>query len=139
MCIRDRATGLDHNARFLDAARQIGATIAPRHAALDFARGDLLRIPRDTNADVVLASYALVELAERQAESAVATLWSVATQALVLVEPGSRAGFARLAAARKRLIAEGAVILAPCTHQQTCPLIDSDWCHFCLLYTSRCV
>lgn len=125
-----KATGLDHNARFLDAACQIGANIAPPNATFHFAKGDLLRLPRDANADVVLASYTLVELAERQAEAAVAALWSVAAHALVLVEPGSPAGFARLVAARRRLIADGAVILAPCTHQQACPMVAPDWCHF---------
>jgi len=56
--------------------------------------------------------------------------WNSATRALVVVEPGTPAGSARILAARARLIGWGAHIQAPCPHDETCPLHEPDWCHF---------
>jgi len=60
----------------------------------------------------------------------VAQLWSSASEVLVLIEPGTPAGFRRIRAAREQLIASRAHILAPCTHDAACPIAGSDWCHF---------
>ena len=51
---------------------------------------------------------------------------------LVIVEPGSRAGFRRILAARARLIDAGGQLVAPCPGPAACPVADSatTWCHF---------
>jgi len=81
-------------------------------------------------ADLILLSYILAELSSEQAQSLVLAAWSLATAALVLIEPGTPAGYKRLMTARRILLGDEAYILAPCPHQQACPLTPPDWCHF---------
>lgn len=80
--------------------------------------------------DLVIASYVLAELPEDRAASAAVDLWRGAQAALVLVEPGTPQGFARIRAARAALVETGAHIAAPCTHDNACPMTGDDWCHF---------
>jgi ribosomal protein RSM22 (predicted rRNA methylase) len=77
----------------------------------------------------VVASYVLAEQPENQAAAIAADLWRDA-QTLVLIEPGTPAGFARIRAARAALIDAGAHVAAPCTHDNMCPMAGDDWCHF---------
>lgn len=81
-------------------------------------------------ADLVTASYVLAELPERTAAQTALGLWAAAAQMLVLVEPGTPAGFARIRAARAALIEAGGHVAAPCTHDNVCPMHGNDWCHF---------
>src|SRR6185437_6493181 len=73
------------------------------------------------SADLVTAGYVLAELDRAQIPQAARDLWRAAQDMLVLIEPGTPEGFARIQAARQALIAEGAHIAAPCTHDQDCP------------------
>ncbi len=88
---------------------------------------DLTRPWQTQASDLVIASYVLGELGEARRMSFVAKLWEYTLGALVLVEPGTPEGFKRILAARQSLLASGAIIVAPCPHQDHCP---SDWCHF---------
>ncbi|HEX2759296.1 MAG TPA: small ribosomal subunit Rsm22 family protein, partial [Rhizomicrobium sp.] len=81
-------------------------------------------------ADLVVASYVLAELPEDKAASAAVSLWQRAGKVLALIEPGTPQGFARIRAARGALIATGAHVAAPCTHDMDCPMTGDDWCHF---------
>ena len=122
--------GIDHSPLFLRlAATLLDETGIPAGAAARLLAGDMTATAA-APADLVLCSYALVELADPVAAATVERAWALTRQLLILVEPGSRAGFARIKAARKALIAAGATILAPCTHQAACPMADPDWCHF---------
>jgi ribosomal protein RSM22 (predicted rRNA methylase) len=81
-------------------------------------------------ADVVVAAYVLAELTPGQLGGVVSALWAACNGLLVLVEPGTPAGYARLMAARAQLIASGAAMVAPCPHAERCPIQPPDWCHF---------
>ncbi len=91
----------------------------------DFARWQ----PRE--ADLIVISYAVGELAPAATERLVCEAWKVTRQALVVVEPGTRAGFATVEKIRSAMISAGATIAAPCPHELACPMAAAgDWCHF---------
>jgi ribosomal protein RSM22 (predicted rRNA methylase) len=82
------------------------------------------------SADVVTMSYVLGELAERRRADVVRSLGQLAG-VLVLVEPGTPAGYLRIVTARDQLIEQGMRVLAPCPHERACPIPRGrDWCHF---------
>jgi len=83
----------------------------------------------DVAADLVLIAYVLGELAPDAGQALVERAWQAATDTLVIVEPGTPAGYGRVIAARGRVLAQGAFTTAPCPHDAPCPLVD-DWCHF---------
>lgn len=84
----------------------------------------------DASADLVTASYVLAELPENETVKAALRMWGAARELLILIEPGTPQGFARIRATRAALIAEGGHVVAPCTHDKDCPLEGDDWCHF---------
>jgi ribosomal protein RSM22 (predicted rRNA methylase) len=49
---------------------------------------------------------------------------------MLIVEPGTPAGFAVIRELRDTLIGAGAGLTAPCPHQRECPMTGTDWCHF---------
>ncbi len=81
-------------------------------------------------ADLVIASYMIGELGERERRDLVNAMWTKTHDTLVIIEPGTPAGYARIIAARAQLIASGAHVAAPCPHERACPLQSPDWCHF---------
>jgi len=80
--------------------------------------------------DLVTLAYVLNELAPQVRPPLLARLWQATADTLVIVEPGTPAGWQRILAARRQLIESGAHVIAPCPHAQACPLLPPDWCHF---------
>lgn len=110
--------------RLLDAGR-FGARVESTWCVQDVERTRELG-----EHDLVLVGYVLGELAESARESLVDAAWDVTVAALVIVEPGTPAGAARVQRARARLVEQGADVAAPCPHANACPLASDDWCHF---------
>ncbi|MFE3943747.1 small ribosomal subunit Rsm22 family protein [Streptomyces sp. NPDC059118] len=80
--------------------------------------------------DLVTVSYVLKELAA-DVRTALVDTAAAAAQAVVVVEPGTPDGYARIIEARDRLIAAGLSVAAPCPHSEACPIEPgTDWCHF---------
>ncbi len=80
--------------------------------------------------DLVSMAYVLNELPPAMQGPLIERLWALTAGVLVIVEPGTPAGWSRLMEARARLLAAGAHLLAPCPHAEACPLLAPDWCHF---------
>jgi ribosomal protein RSM22 (predicted rRNA methylase) len=91
------------------------------------ARAALAEAPA---ADLVVASYVIAEIGEAEQAALAELLWAKTSDTLLVVEPGTPAGYARIIALRARLIAAGAHVAAPCPHHRFCPLQPPDWCHF---------
>ncbi len=123
-------TLLDANATLsrlaLDLARDSSRLAECRYLPGE-ASGNLAEV---SPADLVIASYVIGELSEADQRKLADAMWAKARHALVVIEPGTPAGYARILALRQQLIAAGAHVAAPCPHERPCPLIAPDWCHF---------
>ncbi len=121
---------LDANAALRDLALEFAAAYdeLPR---LVYADADVrTRLADMPSSDLVVASYVIGELdAGVQAKVATA-VWRKTRDTLLVIEPGTPAGYARIMDLRGRLIAQGAHVIAPCPHDRPCPLAAPDWCHF---------
>ncbi|MGW0776277.1 small ribosomal subunit Rsm22 family protein [Streptomyces sp. NPDC002835] len=85
---------------------------------------------RIESTDLVTVSYVLNELTPADRAAVVAEA-ARAARAVVVVEPGTPDGYARIIEARDALVAAGLRIAAPCPHSAACPIEPgSDWCHF---------
>jgi ribosomal protein RSM22 (predicted rRNA methylase) len=80
--------------------------------------------------DLVILAYTLNELRPDVQLAVLRQLWRLTANVLVIVEPGTPAGWQRILAARSLLIESGARVMAPCPHAGACPLQPPDWCHF---------
>lgn len=80
--------------------------------------------------DLAMLAYVLDELPEAARGPLIDRLWNLTGGTLLILEPGTPAGWQRVLQARDRLLDSGAHILAPCPHAKACPLAAPDWCHF---------
>jgi ribosomal protein RSM22 (predicted rRNA methylase) len=127
----ERARCVDADHRMLAIARELAESAPlPPSAAVDYVTGDLSRPSSLIPADVVVMSYALGELAERDRAAVTDRAWAATRDTLIVVEPGTSAGFERIRAARRHLVEMEAALIAPCPHADSCPVASPDWCHF---------
>ena len=81
-------------------------------------------------ADCVLLSYMLNEQPAAKRMKVIQAAWDATSQFLIVIEPGTPTGFMNIRTARQALIDQGGHCIAPCLHNETCPMSASDWCHF---------
>ena len=117
-----------------DALRKLALDLVSesfRLRELHYERGEARNaLIKADAADLVVASYVIGELSAAEQNALAALMWEKTRDTLLVVEPGTPAGYARIIALRERLIAAGAHVAAPCPHDGTCPLAAPDWCHF---------
>jgi ribosomal protein RSM22 (predicted rRNA methylase) len=119
---------IDTHPGMMALGRDLARSGPPALLAADWHRGGFGEVT--AGADMVVASYALNEVAPAEAARIAKRLFGLAGQVLILVEPGTPKGFAGLSAARSALGDAGAQIAAPCPGAIACPAIAPDWCHF---------
>jgi len=129
------ATLVDRHPTLLAIAGRLAAGAAAGRSVTMTPQVADIGLARDwSSADLVLAAYALAELAPAARAALIASAWQATTQLLVLVEPGTSAGFSHIHEARRALLAAGAHLVAPCPHHGPCPIHEGertdDWCHF---------
>lgn len=94
---------------------------------------DFCQLPQ-MQMDLLVAAYSFTELCQDKVYDTLDALLKLSPRAILLVEPGTKAGFSRLVELRKRLQSKDYCSLAPCSHDGQCPLSNSEkkWCHFSL-------
>ena len=115
------------------AVRKVGETLAADTITVrtEWRSGDVTTdLAGLQPADLVTCAYVLDEIVPASLPKMVDRLWQLTADTLLVVEPGTPAGWQRILAVRAQLIAAGAHVLAPCPHQAPCPLNPPDWCHF---------
>ncbi|GAA3495868.1 small ribosomal subunit Rsm22 family protein [Streptomyces prasinosporus] len=116
-----------------EPALALGREIAAAHPALKDARWERARIGAALtlgSTDLVTVSYVLNELTAPD-RAALVDAAAGAARSVVIVEPGTPDGYARVIEARDRLVSAGFRIAAPCPHSAACPIAPgTDWCHF---------
>jgi ribosomal protein RSM22 (predicted rRNA methylase) len=121
---------LDANSTLRSLALDLGRG-STRLSDLKYERGEArAALANAEAADLVVASYMIGEISEQEQGALAELMWTKTRQVLLVVEPGTPAGYARILALRAQLIASGAHVAAPCPHDAQCPLHAPDWCHF---------
>jgi ribosomal protein RSM22 (predicted rRNA methylase) len=123
-------TSIDANAALRTLALDLFDKSA-RLAKLQYTQGEARAVLSHAEpADLVVASYLVGEMEDAERAALADLMWARTSDTLLIVEPGTPAGYARIIALRAGLIALGAHVAAPCPHDGECPLIAPDWCHF---------
>lgn len=108
---------------------QLGKRLAKKSSLNASWQEEDLTLAHFQKHDLVILSYVLSEL--QSVENVIGKAWEATQKVLVIVEPGTRYGFANILLARDFLIKSQAHLVAPCPHQNSCPLaLAGDWCHF---------
>ncbi|MEQ3554064.1 small ribosomal subunit Rsm22 family protein [Pseudonocardia nematodicida] len=114
--------------------RTLGTRLAARATApaVRAARWEAAQLGAQSElpeADLLTACYLLGELSGADRDGLVDAA-ARSARVVAIVEPGTPAGYARVLAARTRLLAAGMSVAAPCPHDGSCPVTGDDWCHF---------
>ena len=117
-----------------DALRSLALGLAAdsfRLRGISYERGEArAALATADTADLVVASYMIGEVGDGERRALADLMWEKTRDTLLVVEPGTPAGYARIIALREHLIRMGAHVAAPCAHDGQCPLQPPDWCHF---------
>ncbi|KAB8195554.1 rRNA methyltransferase [Nonomuraea phyllanthi] len=125
----DRVTVIEHDPQIIDLGRRLARASGSLRGATWRQASVRPGLDRPA-ADLVTMSYALGELPRAERRDVVG--WLARDAAMVIVvEPGTPAGYATVAEARQALTALGLTVVAPCPHDGPCPIQpERDWCHF---------
>ncbi|KQW30954.1 methyltransferase type 11 [Rhizobium sp. Root274] len=114
------------------AIRGVGEKLSrSAQVASRWQAGDVTaKMPSLAPADLITLAYVLDELPPATIANVTQKLWSLTKGMLVIIEPGTPAGWQRILTARDVLRSAGAHLVAPCPHSEDCPIVAPDWCHF---------
>jgi ribosomal protein RSM22 (predicted rRNA methylase) len=122
--------GLEQSLEFCTIAEQLFSAIPAMRSSCRVIKADLeCSADGIGSSDMMISSYAMGELSQKAQDR-----WLKSAQehakVLVLVEPGTPAGWQCLMRCRDAALSLGARILAPCPHAKQCPFAGTEsWCH----------
>ncbi len=124
-----KAILIEQHPQMLELGQRLAQTVAPVDLALEWRQESFINkeLP---SADLVTMSYSLGEVPRAEHKDLLKKVFQAAQKFIVLIEPGTPHGFKILKEARDQLLSLGGHMVAPCTHNQNCPLDEKDWCHF---------
>lgn len=94
----------------------------------DLINSDISQIETNS-ADLVICSYVINELDEKDRKTALNKLWNMTNKILLIIEPGTPEGFKHINSIRENLTELGGKVIAPCPNINKCPMPYNDWCH----------
>lgn len=125
-----RVTLVEQDPSFIQLGKQLASVKPWNGVDIQWERSDVSQIKQLAPHDLVLASFSLGEIKEFNWQRLLSSMWGAAKKVLIIIEPGTPKGFERIKMMRKILLEQGAHLVAPCPHFQTCPMKGEDWCHF---------
>ena len=128
-----RATLIEQDAELIKWGKKLASKGPdPCFSHAIWSHENILKMKQVDPHDAVLFSYVLNEVPAEHHLPLVQLGWEAACKNLILIEPGTPKGYQVLLSARKHLIAQGAFLVAPCPHAESCPLANEAgrWCHF---------
>lgn len=96
---------------------------------VEWKKFDIVNSEIKAEADLVICSYMLNEIEDKDREEALIKLWKSTNKMLLIVEPGTPIGFNEIKQIRETLINLGGKVVAPCPNIENCPMPENDWCH----------
>jgi ribosomal protein RSM22 (predicted rRNA methylase) len=126
---------LEREKAMRDVGQKIGAPPGATYGWLPQSLGEIA-LPDDAfRVDLVLASYCLNELRDMDFVGTVKRLIQWSRGLVLVVEPGTPRGAARIVRVRELMLEQGLELVAPCPHDGACPLGASEdradgFCHF---------
>ena len=114
------------------AMREIGNKLMDgEFKNVEWKEFDLNEDEIEETADLIVTSYVINELNQQDREKAIRKMWNATNQILLIIEPGTPEGFKHILQARNILLEQNANIIAPCSHNEKCPINpEEDWCSF---------
>ncbi|MES2253203.1 MAG: small ribosomal subunit Rsm22 family protein [Pseudomonadota bacterium] len=124
------ATLVEQTPEFMSAAKVV---LTPTYPSTSFTYScESVHNANFPKVDLVLLSYLLTEMHERQALRLYESSLNATKIFNLVILPGTPAAFKLLLQLRDQAIALGYTIVAPCPHGMICPMTQQtdQWCHF---------
>lgn len=125
----DRYVLLEKDPGFISIGKKL-ARFSPRMESRQSWHCSDMKNGKFEPSDLILFSYSLGETDLHMRPEFFEKIWEATKGVLVIIEPGTPSGYAKLMRVRNILIELGAFLWAPCPHADPCPLPKGDWCHF---------
>lgn len=114
------------------AMRTIGQTLMKYNKNMNkvnWIDADVTNLKSIKGADLIVASYMINELKEEERKKVIQNLLNLESKIILVIEPGTPAGFKNIKEIQKIALENERYIVAPCTNQNICQLPENDWCH----------